>query len=214
MVAAAAGADEATLLTAIDRGRNVPGWFVPQRPGRFAFTHPLIRETAYRELGLARRVRMHEEVARVLEAQVARGVAVDPAELAHHYGRASAGGAAAKAVSYARLAGDRAMAMLAYEAAVAHYEQALDSLSLCPPDPAVRADLLLQLGDARLAAGDLPGARAPFDEAAPRPRQRLARPAGTRRARARLGSWWFRGRAVRHRADRTVAGSNRCARSR
>jgi tetratricopeptide (TPR) repeat protein len=189
VVAAAANADGRALLTALDeaeRARLVRA----ARPGRFAFTHPLIRETAYRELGLARRVRIHEEVARVLEAQVARGIAVDPAELAHHYGRASAGGAAAKAVAYARLAGDRAMAMLAYEAAVAHYEQALDTLSLCPPDPALRTDLLLQLGDARLAEGNLPGARAPFDEAA-----RLARDNGwpDRLARAALGRGSGRG---------------------
>ena len=102
----------------------------------------------------------------MLEEQQARGVAVDPAELAHHYGRASPGGAATKAVEYARMAGEHAMAMLAYESAVSHYEHALDTLSLCPPDPALRADLLLELGDARLAAGDLPGAHAPFDEAA------------------------------------------------
>jgi tetratricopeptide (TPR) repeat protein len=152
--------------------------------GRFAFSHPLIRETAYRELGLARRVRLHEEVAKALERFGDRGGRVDAAELAHHFRKASAGGNAGKAVAYADEAGRRAMAMLAYEAAVAHFEHALETLTLCPPDAAYQTDLLLQLGDARLAAGELPRARLAFDEAA-----RLAREHGwlDRLARAALG---------------------------
>jgi tetratricopeptide (TPR) repeat protein len=138
--------------------------------GRFAFTHPLIRETAYRELGLARRVRLHEEVAKALERLDARGGPVDAAELAHHFRKASPGGNAGKAVAYAEEAGRRAMAMLAYEAAVAHFEHALETMTLCPPDAAHQTDLLLHLGDARLAAGNLPQARLAFDDAA-----RLAR---------------------------------------
>ncbi len=152
--------------------------------GRFAFTHPLIRETAYRELGLARRVRLHEDVAKALERAGERGGHVDAAELAHHFRKASAGGNAAKAVAYAEEAGRRAMAMLAYEAAVAHFAHALETLTLCPADTALQTDLLLQLGDARLAAGELPQARAAFDEAAG-----LAREHGwpDRLARAALG---------------------------
>ncbi len=134
--------------------------------GRFAFTHPLIRETAYRELGLARRVRLHEDVAAALERAGERGGHVDAAELAHHFRKASPGGNAGKAVAYAGEAGRHAMAMLAYEAAVAHFEHALETLTLCPPDAAQQTDLLLQLGDARLAAGNLPRARLAFDEAA------------------------------------------------
>jgi hypothetical protein len=55
--------------------------------GRFAFTHPLIRETAYRELGLARRRTLHTDVAEALERAYATyrqegdNVAAGPASL-------------------------------------------------------------------------------------------------------------------------------------
>ena len=91
---------------------------------------------------------------------------MDSAELAYHFRGAAAGGGAAKALSYAEEAARRAMAMLAYEAAVSHYEHALGSLALSGGDPHRRTELLLDLGDARVAAGDLGAARSAFEEAA------------------------------------------------
>jgi tetratricopeptide (TPR) repeat protein len=160
-----AGLDRSALLARLDEAHGAR-LVTDAGGGRFAFTHPLIRETAYQELGLARRVRLHTDAAEALERLVARGTSVEPAELAHHFWRGSPGGSAPKAVIYDEAAGRRAMAMLAYEAAVAHFEHALDALTLCPPDPEQRADLLLQLGDARVATGDRPQARWAFDEAA------------------------------------------------
>lgn len=66
---------------------------------------------------------------------------------------------------YAVLAGDEAMAKLAYEDAAALYGQALGALDLAPT-AADRGDVLLRLGGARTAAGDLPGAREAYREAA------------------------------------------------
>src|SRR5207248_1607619 len=60
---------------------------------------------------------------------------------------------------------DRAMALLAYEDAVRLYEEALASLDLAP-SAVDRAELLLSLADARVAAGDLPGARQTYQQAA------------------------------------------------
>jgi hypothetical protein len=134
--------------------------------GRFEFAHPLTRETAYQELGLARRVRLHQAVGETLEQLRATDVDVDPAELAYHFRNAAAGGNAEKALGYAEEAADRAMGMLAYEAAVTLYEDALAALALSALDPARRTGLLLQLGDARVAAGDLSSARTAFEEAA------------------------------------------------
>jgi tetratricopeptide (TPR) repeat protein len=183
VVAATASLDNAALLPLLDEA-EVARLVGDAGGGRFTFTHPLIRETAYRELGLARRVRLHADVADALERLADAGVNVDAAALAHHFRMASPSGNAAKAVGYAELAAARAMTMLAYEAAVTNCEHALETLSLCPPDAAREADLLLQLGEARLAVGDLPRARTAFEHAAA-----LARREGwaERLARAALG---------------------------
>ena len=81
-------------------------------------------------------------------------------ELAFH---AVAGGELAQAVTYARRAGDRALALLAYEEAARLYGTALDALDLDPPaDPEAKCDLLLALGDAHSKAGDAAEARETF----------------------------------------------------
>jgi hypothetical protein len=159
VVSAATGRDERALLTAMEEAEAARLVCASGR-GRFAFTHPLLRETAYRELGLTRRLALHEAVARALEMR-----AGDPAELAYHFGEATAGDASEKAVHYARAAGERAMALLAYEAAAAHFRGALEVLALGSPDPESRTAVLLQLGEALLASGDLPRARRAFEDA-------------------------------------------------
>jgi tetratricopeptide (TPR) repeat protein len=165
VVAEAAALDNTTLLALLDEA-EAARLVADGGSARFTFAHPLIRETGYRELGLARRVRLHAEVGAALERLADRGVNVDADALAHHFRMASPGGTASKAVSYAESAARRAMTMLAYEAAVAHFAHALETLALCPPDAAREADLLLDLGDACLAAGNLPRARDAFERAA------------------------------------------------
>lgn len=136
--------------------------------GRFSFTHPLIRETAYRGLRFERRMRLHEAVGDALERLRDRGAAVDTTALAHHFhlAAAAAPATAVKAVSYARAAARDAMQVLAYESAAMHLDNALAVLDLGAPDAERRTDVLLELGDARVATGDLPGARGAFEEAA------------------------------------------------
>jgi hypothetical protein len=143
-------------------------------PGRCTFGHALMHRAAYEELGLARRVRLHQQVGQALEDRRKRGLLVDPAELARQFLLAASGGSAAKALTYAREAADRAMAVLAYEDAVHLYEQALEAADLdAVAGGAERVELLLRLGDARMAAGDRPGARGAYAGAA-----RLARAEG------------------------------------
>ncbi|HVM04802.1 MAG TPA: AAA family ATPase [Acidimicrobiales bacterium] len=151
--------------------------------GHFAFTHPLLRAVLYDELGVVRRVRLHQRVGEALERRHGAGSPVDLAVLSHHFVRAAPGGTAAKAVAYATRAAERAMAVLAYEDAVALVHQALAALDLAPA-AADRADLLLALGEALTAAGDQPAARASYVAAAA-----LARAAGHtgQLARAALG---------------------------
>ena len=128
---------------------------VPDEPEHFSFSHALIRTTLYEELSSARRARLHRRAGEALEALTGAtpGARID--ELAHHWLAAGQVVDAAKAVDYARQAGDRALADLAYEAAAAHYERALGVLE--PTDRAgelLRGDLLLALGDAQRSAGD------------------------------------------------------------
>jgi len=176
------GTERPALLDRLGEAENAQ---LVQRAGigRYAFSHPLMREAVYGELRLARRVRLHQDVGQALEALRGKGTAVDPTELAHHFRLAAPGGSAAKAVRYAQEAAERAMALLAYEDAARLYEDALAALDLAP-EAGERSHLLLALADAQLAGGDLPGARQNFEHAAT-----LARQAGNAEqlARAALG---------------------------
>jgi predicted ATPase/class 3 adenylate cyclase len=133
--------------------------------GRFSFSHALVRETLYSEIPGPRRVQVHGEIAEALEELHAD----DPeclAELAHHFIEAAPGGDVEKAVSYAERAGRRAAEQLAHEAAVTHYERALEALDLKrPPDPRRRLELLLALGEAQTRAGRFVGARDTLERA-------------------------------------------------
>jgi tetratricopeptide (TPR) repeat protein len=82
--------------------------------------------------------------------------------LARHFIAAAPAGSAAKAIEYARRAGDRAAAQLAYEEAARLYEEALALVD----DDTCRCELLLSLGDARARAGDIAAAKRAFSEAA------------------------------------------------
>src|SRR6185436_4158725 len=59
----------------------------PASDSGYVFRHALYREVLYRRLGRARRVDLHRKVARTLEHERARGLAVGAAELASHFDR-------------------------------------------------------------------------------------------------------------------------------
>jgi tetratricopeptide (TPR) repeat protein len=138
-----------------------------------------------RGLPAARRIRLHGRVGEALEAVYA----VDPgphlAELAHHFVSAAPGGQemVGRAVRAATLAGRRALGLLAWEEAADLFERALAALELAErPDQWQRCELLLDLGEARMAAGDVPAARAAYQQAG-----ELARRIGAPDALARAG---------------------------
>ncbi len=149
----------------------------------YGFTHPLVRSTLYDDLGVARRVRLHERVGLALEAMLAAGRDVNLAALAHHFVKAAPAGTAAKAARYAVDAADQALARLAFESAATLYTQALRALEL-DPSAGDRCEVLLGLGAAQAAAGSPLAARATYLGAAA-----LARGAGhsDQFARAALG---------------------------
>jgi tetratricopeptide (TPR) repeat protein len=163
--------------------------------GRYRFSHDLIRESIYDDLAPARRMRLHRRIAEVLEELYGASPDAHLAELAFHFFEAAQGGepatevdaagrTAAKAIDYARRAGDQASRSLAFEEAVRLFRMALAVLDENEPDEETRTDTLLSLGDASARGGDIAGSRATFLEAAG-----IARRTGMARnlARAALG---------------------------
>ena len=177
-------------------------------PGRCRFSHGLVRETLYDEFTPTRRGQLHRRIGQVLEDIYSASIDAHLPELAfHYYEAATAGqenlsegegeGLGAKAIDYARRAGDAAAMSLAYEEAARFYRMALAVLNTGarPDDPATLA-VLLSLGEANTWAGTVDDARTAFLNAA-----EIAKRLGAARdlARAALGlggrhSWTRPGR--------------------
>ena len=147
---------------------------VPAYPGRLTFPHALVEYTLYEHLRPAHRWRTHEQVGAALEELCGEDPGARVGELAYHWSQAAAGGDTAKAVLYARLAGDRALSQLAPEESMRWYRQALDLLDRSPAgsQDGERRELLLLLATAQRNAAD-PAFRETFLEVAA-----LARRAG------------------------------------
>jgi DNA-binding SARP family transcriptional activator len=165
---------------------------VPGGPGRLRFAHVLMRDTLYDALTPARRVRLHGQAVAALDALYGDEPGPHLAELALH---SVAGTEFDKGLDYARRAGDRALALLAYEEAARLYRMALEALELSGHvDEKTRCALLLSLGEAELLAGKGATARATFFEAADIAR-RLELPQEVARAAAGYGGQMVFGRA-------------------
>jgi DNA-binding SARP family transcriptional activator len=140
---------------------------VPGALDRMRFSHARVRDALYDDLSTARRAQLHLRMGKALEDLY--GAEPEPylAELAHHFFLAGPGGDIDKTVEYTRRAGDRSVALLAYEEAVRHYEMALRALERRDvKDERARCELYLALGDAHAKAGSMPEARDAFVAAA------------------------------------------------
>ena len=139
---------------------------VPDIPGRYSFSHALTQHTLYQGLPRVRRTRAHRRVAEAIEATVGPTPGARLGELAHHWLSASQPANAAKAIGYARQAGEAALAALAPDDAVPYFSRALQLAERAPEDdPLVGCDLRLALGEAQRQAG-LPASRETFLDAA------------------------------------------------
>jgi len=155
LAAIAEGGEDAVLDALEEATRAALVAEVPGEANRFGFSHALIRATLYEELGAARRARLHRKVGEALEAlaDIAPDTRID--ELAYHWLAATQVADAAKAIGYARQAGDRALAGLAFEEAAAYYERALGVLQpRGRDDELLRCDLLIATAEARRRAGN------------------------------------------------------------
>jgi tetratricopeptide (TPR) repeat protein len=155
LTAIAEGGEDAVLDALEEATRAALVAEVPGEANRFGFSHALIRATLYEELGAARRARLHRKVGEALEAlaDVDPDTRID--ELAYHWFAATQVADAAKAIGYARQAGDRALAGLAFEEAAAYYKRALGVLQpRNRDDELLRCDLLIATADARRRASN------------------------------------------------------------
>ncbi len=151
------GAEEDRLIAALEEAVRVGVLEERARVGgaEYRFSHAFFRQTLYEEMSVPRRLRQHQQVARVLEAQYATRLGDHAAELADHFAHSSDKTDLAKAVQYGEMAAGRAMAVYAYGEAVRLLEQALEVQEVVDPgDARKRCDLLLALGEALMPAGE------------------------------------------------------------
>jgi DNA-binding SARP family transcriptional activator len=183
VVARAAGLEEPIVLAHLDAA--VAANLVSRGTDGFRFIHALVREVLYDDLPGAERMRLHAAVGQALERVY--GVEADRhvAALAHHFGAAAPVAGAEKPVRYAARAAEQAARELAYEESARLYESAVRAHDQQQGgDAQTRSELLLGLGAAQSAAGDMIAAREAFARAAA-----VARGAGlaSELARAALG---------------------------
>ncbi|MGH9036966.1 MAG: ATP-binding protein, partial [Acidimicrobiia bacterium] len=202
VVGVAGDIGESSLFSALEEA--VGARLVSEVPGggsRYRFAHALVRATLYDEITAARREALHGRVAETIESVHAGALDDYLPALSHHWARAPVHvTATGKAVHYTRRAGDRALAQLAHDEAVAYYHQALELLGRepGPDDDGLRLELLIALGDAQRRAG-MPASRDTLLDAVALAR---ARDDATALARAALantrGVYWSTGGGVDH----------------
>jgi predicted ATPase len=140
---------------------------------RFRFAHAIVRATLYESLTAARKVALHRKAAEAIETVHTDALDDYLPALAHHWAKASAPVTdVSRAVTYARRAGDRALAQLAHDDAANYYASGLELLDAAGADPADprRLELLIGRGEAQRRAG-YPGHRQTLLDAAQVARQ-------------------------------------------
>ncbi|HQE92504.1 MAG TPA: tetratricopeptide repeat protein [Anaerolineae bacterium] len=119
---------------------------------RYIFRHTMMRDAAY-EMQLQARLRdLHALAAEAMAQVYAAELAPHYADLAYHYGKAED---VRQEFHYAQLAGEYAASRYANQEAVAHYSQALQSLSRLDPDESAvqRQDVYMTLAELQITVG-------------------------------------------------------------
>ena len=127
-LAAVSELDNDALIAAIDELRSADVLAERRRSDDivYDFSHPLLQETLYSELGLARTRALHGTIAETLETLYGGGAMAHAGRLAFHYARADTRHLADKAVQYLRAAGRDASAKYANREAADYLTTALE----------------------------------------------------------------------------------------
>lgn len=129
----------------------------------YDFSHPLLQETLYAEIGLARTRSLHGTIAERLERLYGDRAIDHAGRLAFHYARTDTRQLAAKAVQYLRAAGRDASAKHANREAADYLTTALDLAG--DTDDAGANEVVLELARVRQRMGDYDGALALWERA-------------------------------------------------
>ena len=118
--------DDTTLLRLIEEGLGARVIEETQQAGRYQFTHALMQETLLEELSTTRKVRMHGQIAEVIESRYADRVDEQAARLARHFMESSTlnDSHAERAYRYSRIAAEQAEAQAAWDEAARLWGQA------------------------------------------------------------------------------------------
>jgi DNA-binding CsgD family transcriptional regulator/tetratricopeptide (TPR) repeat protein len=158
-LAAASGFEHDRLIAAIDELRMAD--VLSEREDAsdivYDFSHPLLQETLYGELGLARARAIHESIAVALEALYGEQAMRHAGELAFHYARGDTRRVASKAMEYLRAAGRDASGKYANREASDYLAAAL---AIAEQGGASDNELVTDLARIRQRLGDYPGALA------------------------------------------------------
>ena len=159
ILATVAGVNRDDVAAALDEAEAAGLVSLASGDRRADFVHALVGETISEALPTTRRLELHRVAARAIDS-------LDDAdrfdEVAHH----ALASASAEDISWAAdrgaRAADHAMSVLAYEEAATWCERTLEAVRLEGSDERLETDLLLTLGEACLASGDVDGARAAY----------------------------------------------------
>ena len=148
----------------------------PDAPGRFGFSHAIVRDAVYDELPPAQRARLHASAAAVLQESLEAGGEATAAEAAQHALAAARCGADPQTAWELSLdAAREAAGLQAHAEAAAHYGGALEALELgAEVALAERLETSFARAAATFAAGDIEAARRHFRALAAAARRRGA----------------------------------------
>jgi hypothetical protein len=114
---------------------------------RFKFAHELIRRTVLDEISVARRQRVHLNIAEAMELLYSSSLEEHAEDLAHHFWSAGDATDPTKAICYLRMAGEKAVCSSANVEAIGHYRKALQLLNTLAEGPdRLQQELALEIG--------------------------------------------------------------------
>ncbi len=130
---------------------------ISRKPGSvhsYHFKHGLVAETLYQTLPKLEAIRLHLQIAQVMEGLYQGDLDSHFAQLAHHYSESLPIGPADRVVHFCEQAALRARRSCAYEDAMQFFQRALNATDLIhPADPRMKLKILRQLGEVSFAAG-------------------------------------------------------------
>lgn len=162
-------ADESSALGSFEEACGA-GLLIEVGVERFRFAHAMVRDVIAASVGATRRTRLHAAAAAAIESQFAGSLDDQVDALAfHHAGAAHPD----QALRYAVQAAERAVQLLAFDAAIGYYQMALTQHDkAATAGPATRSRLMLEKGHVQRLAADHAGALETLHDAAVSARER------------------------------------------